>query len=164
MSDPTHGAPGLPGLPVHIRGLGKVHHVAVIVRDIDAALGFWRDMLGLPVELVLPIEHDRVTIAFLTVGESRMELVQPTDDTTGVARFLASKGEGFHHVCFEVTNIAETLLRLEIDGLELIDTVARKGAEGPVAFLHPRSCHGVLVELIEAPGGPAWAALGYDEA
>ena len=85
----------------------------------------------------------------------------PTDDTTGVARFLASKGEGFHHVCFEVDNLAETLIRLELDGVELIDSAPRKGAEGPVAFLHPRSCHGVLVELIEAPGGPAWASLGY---
>jgi methylmalonyl-CoA epimerase len=158
MSDPTGAAARV---PAHIRGLGKIHHVAVIVRDIEESLRFWRDMLGLPVELVLPIEHDRVTIAFLAVGESKVELVQPTDDTTGVARFLASKGEGFHHVCFEVDNIAETLMRLEMDGLELIDTVARKGAEGPVAFIHPRSCHGVLVELIERPGGPAWAALGY---
>jgi methylmalonyl-CoA/ethylmalonyl-CoA epimerase len=148
-------------LPTHIRSLGKVHHVAVIVADIDVALGFWRDTLGLPVELVLPIEQDRVTIAFLPVGESKIELVQPTDDTTGVARFLASKGEGFHHVCFEVPDLNAALTRLGLDGIELIDSVARKGAEGPVAFLHPRSCHGVLVELIEAAGGPAWDALGY---
>ena len=148
-------------LPAHIRQLGKIHHVAVVVRDLEQSLAFWRDMLGLPVEQVLPIEQDRVTIAFLTVGESKVELVQPTDDTTGVARFLAAKGEGFHHVCFEVDNVYETLMRLEMDGMELIDTVARKGAEGPVAFVHPRSCHGVLVELIEKPGGPAWAALGY---
>jgi methylmalonyl-CoA/ethylmalonyl-CoA epimerase len=148
-------------VPEQVRKLGRVHHVAVVVADLDGALGFWRDMLGLPVELVLPIEHDRVSIAFLPVGESRIELVMPTDDTTGVARFLANKGEGFHHVCFEVDNLTESLMRLEIDGVELIDTAPRRGAEGPVAFLHPRSCHGVLVELIEAPGGPAWAALGY---
>lgn len=148
-------------VPDRIRRLGRVHHVALIVCDIEESLRLWRDMLGLPVELILPIEHDRVTIAFLTVGESKVELVQPTDDSTGVARFLASKGEGFHHVCFEVDNLAETLLRLELDGIELIDTAPRKGAEGPVAFLHPRSCHGVLVELIEAPGGPAWGTLGY---
>ncbi len=148
-------------VPDRIRRLGKVHHVALVVGDLDSSLGLWRDMLGLPLELVLPIEHDGVTIAFLPVGESKIELVQPTDETTGVARFLAAKGEGFHHVCFEVDNLAETLMRLEFDGMELIDTVARKGAEGPVAFLHPRSCHGVLVELIEKPGGPAWAALGY---
>jgi methylmalonyl-CoA/ethylmalonyl-CoA epimerase len=110
---------------------------------------------------VLPIAHDKVTIAFLTVGESKVELVQPTDDTTGVARFLASKGEGFHHVCFEVADLAAALTRFGLDGIELIDSAPRRGAEGPVAFLHPRSCHGVLVELIEAPGGPSWRALGY---
>jgi methylmalonyl-CoA epimerase len=156
---PEHEAAGR--VPARIRALGKVHHVALIVRDLDEALGFWRDTLGLPVELVLPIETDRVTIAFLPVGESKVELVVPTDDTTGVARFLATKGEGFHHVCFEVENLSETLTRLELDGLELIDTAPRKGAEGPVAFIHPRSCHGVLVELIEAPGGPSWSSLGY---
>jgi methylmalonyl-CoA epimerase len=142
-------------------GLGPIDHVAVVVRDIEPALAFYGDTLGLAVELVLPIESDRVVIAFLAVGETKIELVQPTDDTTGVARFLANKGEGFHHVCFEVPNLAETLIRLELDGIELIDSAPRKGAEGPVAFLHPRSCHGVLVELIEAPGGPAWAGLGY---
>jgi methylmalonyl-CoA epimerase len=148
-------------LPDHIRSLGKVHHVALIVRSIETALGFWRDMLGLDLEAVMDIPHDRVRIAFLTVGESKIELVEPTDDTTGVARFLESKGEGFHHVCFEVPNLTEALIRLELDGLELIDTAPRKGAEGPVAFIHPRSCHGVLVELIEAPGGPAWRSLGF---
>ena len=148
-------------VPDRIRGLGKVHHVALIVRSIEDSLGLWRDLLGLELETVMDIPQDRVRIAFLAVGESKVELVEPTDDTTGVARFLASKGEGFHHDCFEVGNLAETLLRLEIDGLELIDTAPRRGAEGPVAFLHPRSCHGVLVELIEAPGGPAWSALGF---
>jgi len=147
--------------PERIRRLGKVHHVALIVGSIEEASRFWRDALGLELEAVQDIPQDRVRIAFLTVGESKVELVEPTDDTTGVARFLASKGEGFHHVCFEVQNLAETLLRLEIDGLELIDSAPRRGAEGPVAFIHPRSCHGVLVELIEAPGGPSWASLGY---
>jgi methylmalonyl-CoA/ethylmalonyl-CoA epimerase len=148
-------------VPEPVRRLGKIHHVALIVTSIDDALRVWRDLVGLELETVMDIPQDRVRIAFLTVGESKVELVEPTDDTTGVARFLASKGEGFHHVCFEVANLAETLLRLEIDGLELIDSAPRRGAEGPVAFIHPRSCHGVLVELIEAPGGPSWASLGY---
>ena len=151
-------------VPARIRGMGRIHHVALIVRSIDGALGFWRDLLGLELETVMDIADDHVRIAFLGVGESKVELVEPTDDTTGVARFLATKGEGFHHVCFEVGNLAETLLRLEIDGLELIDSAPRRGAEGPVAFIHPRSCHGVLVELIEAPGGPAWRSLGYPDA
>jgi methylmalonyl-CoA epimerase len=148
-------------VPETVRRLGKVHHVALIVSSIERSLGLWRDSLGLDLETVMDIPSDRVRIAFLGVGDSKIELVEPTDDTTGVARFLASKGEGFHHICFEVPNIAEALLHLEIDGVELIDTAARKGAEGPVAFLHPKSCHGVLVELIEAPGGPAWASLRY---
>jgi methylmalonyl-CoA/ethylmalonyl-CoA epimerase len=110
----------------------------------------------------MDIPSDKVRIAFLRVGESKVELVEPTDETTGVARFLAAKGEGFHHICFEVDNLSEALIRLELDGLELIDSAPRRGAEGPVAFIHPRSCQGVLVELIEAPGGPSWRSLGYD--
>jgi methylmalonyl-CoA/ethylmalonyl-CoA epimerase len=148
-------------LPEAVRRIGRVHHVALIVRSIDDSLGLWRDALSLELETVMDIPSDHVRIAFLGVGESKIELVEPTDTSTGVARFLESKGEGFHHVCFEVPNLAETLLRLEIDGIELIDSAPRKGAEGPVAFLHPRSCHGVLVELIEASGGPSWASLGF---
>ena len=146
----------------HAFGLppGRVHHVAVVVRDIEQALAFYRDRLGLPVELVLPIESDGVTIAFLPVGESKIELVQPTNADTGVSRYLEARGEGFHHVCLEVADIGAELKRLGDEGVELIDPAPRPGAEGPVAFIHPRSCNGVLVELIEAPGGPAWAALG----
>ncbi|MBI2776266.1 MAG: methylmalonyl-CoA epimerase [Chloroflexi bacterium] len=139
---------------------GRVHHVAVVVRSIDASLRLWRDLLGLELETVMEIPTDRVRIAFLGVGESKIELVEPTDETTGVARFLASKGEGFHHVCLEVDSLSDELTRLGIEGVELIDSAPRRGAEGPVAFLHPRSCGGVLVELIEAPGGPSWRALG----
>jgi methylmalonyl-CoA/ethylmalonyl-CoA epimerase len=139
---------------------GRIHHVAVVVQSIEASLALYRDLLGLPLETIKEIPTDRVRIAFLGVGESMVELVQPTDDSTGVARFLAAKGEGFHHVCLEVENLAEELTRLAIEGIELIDSAPRRGAEGPVAFLHPRSCGGVLVELIEARGGPSWDALG----
>jgi methylmalonyl-CoA/ethylmalonyl-CoA epimerase len=142
-------------------GIGKIHHVAVIVRDLEAALDLYRDKLGLSVETVMPIPYDRVTIGFLPVGEVKIELVQPDDDTTGAAKFLQAKGEGFHHVCFEVPDIQAALDKLAAGGLLLIDKAPRKGAEGPVAFVHPKSCHGVLVELIEAPGGPAWAKLEY---
>jgi methylmalonyl-CoA/ethylmalonyl-CoA epimerase len=149
---------------MEIAGLtfSRIHHVAVVVRDLDAALGMYRDRLGLNIELVLPIASDGVTIAFLTVGESKVELVAPTDPGTGVARFLESRGEGFHHVCFETPDVDVALAGLAAAGVEVIDRQARRGAEGPVAFLHPRSCHGVLVELIEARGGPAWSRLGYD--
>ena len=140
----------------------RVHHVAIVVRDMEKALEFYRDRLRIPLDVLLPIESDGVRIAFLPVGESNIELVEPTDPTTGVARFLESRGEGFHHVCLEVDDVAAELARLEGSGVELIDRAPRRGAEGPVAFIHPRSCPGVLVELIEAPGGPAWQALGFE--
>ena len=140
---------------------GRVHHVAIVVRDLDAALAFYRDKLRLELDVVMPIESDGVKIGFLPVGESSIELVQPTRADTGVARFLESRGEGFHHVCLEVDDLAAELERLAGQGIELIDPAPRRGAEGPVAFIHPRSCHGVLVELIEAHGGPAWTSLGY---
>jgi methylmalonyl-CoA/ethylmalonyl-CoA epimerase len=152
---------GQGAVPDHLRGLGRIHHVAVVVRDLGASLRFYRDILGLELEVVQDIPSDHVKIAFLPIGESKIELVCPTDDTTGVARFLATKGEGFHHVCLEVSDLAAELTRLGGEGVELIDRAPRRGAEGPVAFLHPRSCHGVLVELIEAPGGPAWRSLGF---
>jgi methylmalonyl-CoA/ethylmalonyl-CoA epimerase len=141
---------------------GRIHHVALVVRSIEESVGLYRDQLGMRLETVMDIESDRVRIAFLAVGQSKVELVAPTDDSTGVARFLAKQGEGFHHVCFEVEDVAAELERLGGEGVELIDAAPRRGAEGPVAFLHPRSCHGVLVELIEAPAGPAWSALGYE--
>lgn len=143
-----------------VHGPSRLHHVALVVRSIESSLGLYRDLLGMPLETVMEIPTDGVRIAFLGVGESKVELVEPTDESTGVARFLVNKGEGFHHVCFEVANLAEELTRLAIDGVELIDSSPRRGAEGPVAFLHPRSCGGVLIELIEAAGGPAWVGLG----
>ena len=144
-----------------LRHPGRVHHVAVVVRDLDAALAFYRDKLRLELDVVMPIDTDGVRIGFLPVGESSIELVQPTRSDTGVARFLENRGEGFHHVCLEVDDLAAELERLAGQGIELIDAAPRRGAEGPVAFIHPRSCHGVLVELIEAPGGPAWKSLAY---
>ena len=112
-------------------GIGKIHHVAIIVRDLEAVLDLYRDKLGLTVETVMSIPYDRVTIGFLPVGEVKIELVQPDDDTTGAAKFLESIGEGFHHVCFEVPDIQAALDRLAADGLQLIDSIARKGADGP---------------------------------
>ena len=160
---PSHSG-AAQGQVVDVKRFGRVHHVAVVVGDLEASLGFYRDVLGLPLDMVQEIPSDHVRIAFLSVGESKIELVSPTDDTTGVARFLASKGEGFHHVCLEVADLAAELTRLGIEGVELIDSAPRRGAEGPVAFIHPRSCHGVLVELIEARGGPAWRSLGFARA
>ena len=146
-------------LPIH----GRVHHVATVVSDIDAAVRFHTDVLGLPLEQIADVPSQEVRIAFLTAGDSKIELVAPTNSTSGVARFLASKGEGFHHLCLEVADIDAELQRLAATGIQLINAAAVEGVEGPVAFLHPKSCHGILVELIEAPGGLAWKRLGYGD-
>lgn len=143
--------------------IGRLHHIAFVVRRIDDALSLWRDLLGLRLEAVVAVASDGVRIAFLSVGESKLELVEPVRQDTGVARFIETRGEGFHHVCFEVADLAQALDDLAGRGAELLDASPRRGAEGPVAFVHPRGTQGVLVELIEAPGGPAWAVLGIDK-
>ena len=155
------GVNGIPsnGLPVN----GRIHHVATVVRDLESAVKFHAEVLGLPLEQIADVPSQEVRIAFLTAGGSKIELVAPTNSTSGVARFLETKGEGFHHLCLEVTDIDAELQRLAATGIQLINTAAVEGVEGPVAFLHPKSCHGILVELIEAPGGPAWKRLGYGD-
>ncbi len=160
MSDESGG---FPVETARAMGVGRIHHVAFVVQRLDESLHFWRDLMGLRLELILPVPSDGVRIAFLSVGESKVELVEPVDPDTGVARFLETRGEGFHHVCFEVPDLLQALRGLADRGAELIDAAARRGAEGPVAFLHPRSTQGVLVELIEARGGPAWALLGMND-
>lgn len=140
---------------------GRVHHVATVVRDLDAAIDFHMRVLGLALEQVADVPSQEVRIAFLTAGDSKIELVSPTNDTSGVARFLAAKGEGFHHLCLEVPDIAGELAAIAAAGVQLINDEAVAGVEGPVAFLHPKSCNGVLIELIEAPDGPAWKRLGF---
>ena len=149
----------LGALPVQ----GRIHHVATVVKDIDAAVKFHAEVLGLPLEQIADVPTQEVRIAFLTAGDSKIELVAPTNSTSGVARFLASRGEGFHHLCLEVADIDAELQRLAATGIQLINAAAVEGVEGPVAFLHPKSCHGILVELIEAPGGPAWKRLSYGD-
>ena len=147
------------GLPVN----GRIHHVAMVVRDLEIAVKFHAEVLGLPLEQIAGVPSQEVRIAFLTAGDSKIELVAPTNSTSGVARFLESKGEGFHHLCLEVADIDAELQQLAATGIQLINAAAVEGVEGPVAFLHPKSCHGILVELIEAPGGPARKRLGYGD-
>jgi methylmalonyl-CoA/ethylmalonyl-CoA epimerase len=126
--------------------LKKIHHVAVVVQDADVALGFYRDTLGLHVTKDEVIEDQGVRGVLLQAGEGEIELIQPVRDDTGVARFLSSKGEGLHHVCFESDDVAAELKGAEAKGLQLIDKAPRKGLAGMIGFLHPRAAHGVLVE------------------
>lgn len=128
----------------------KIDHVAIVVSDIDEALTFWRDALGLSLSHVEEVPGQESLVAFLPAGESEVELVEPTTDTSGVARYLAKRGPGMHHICFEVENIEDILVRLRENGVQLINEEPTMGAGGrKVAFIHPKSTGGVLVELYE---------------
>lgn len=129
---------------------GELHHVSIVVGSIEAALPFYRDTLGMTATPVREVRDQRVRVAFLTGPHSRIELIEPTDTTTGVARFLAERGRpSLHHLCFVVDDLRATLDALARRGVELIDREPRRGAEGDIAFLHPRASDGVLVELID---------------
>lgn len=136
----------------------KIHHVAVVVRSADEALGVYRDALGLPVTKDAVIEDQGVRGVLLQAGEGEIELIQPVRDDTGVARFLASRGEGLHHLCLESTDVAADLRAAKEKGLALIDETPRRGLAGMIGFLHPRATRGVLVEYatpLEHPTPPA---------
>ena len=129
----------------------KVNHFAIVVRSIEEALQVYERALGLELAEVKEVPEQAVRIAFLPVGESEIELVEPLTAESGVARFLEKRGEGLHHICLEVDDIEAALQDLAAKGVRLIDEQPRQGAHGRVAFLHPKSAHGVLIELIEKP-------------
>ena len=127
--------------------LKKIHHVGVVVRSADDALEFYRDALGLAVTADRVIEDQGVRGVLLQIGGSEIELLEPTRDDTGVARFLATRGEGMHHICFESDDVDAELEAARAKGIELIDQKPREGLAGRICFLHPKSNHGVLVEF-----------------
>lgn len=132
----------------------KLDHLAIAVADLDAALAFYRDALGLPLGKVEEVEREGVRVAFLSLGdgESHIELVQPTRDDTGIVKWMAKHGPGMHHVCLAVPNIEAALARLAAHGCELINPQPVTRTDGTrYAFIHPRSAFGVLVELYEKP-------------
>jgi methylmalonyl-CoA epimerase len=133
--------------------IGAVHHVAIVVRSIDEALPRYRDLFGLvPEAPPMAFPPQRVRLAFLPTGADpavRLELVEPMDGDSGVARFLAERGEGLHHVCFVTDDLPATVEALAAAEAELIDREPRPGAHGHVAFVHPRTLNGVLWELLE---------------
>ena len=138
--------------------LGPIDHVAVVVRSIDASLLRYAELFGLaPQAPPRVIAAQGVKLCFLPTGPApaaRLELIEPVDQESGVARFLASRGEGLHHVCFGTSDLAAELARLAAAGAELIDATPRPGAEGSVAFVHPRTLDGVLWELLQAGDPP----------
>lgn len=128
----------------------RIDHVAIVVDDIPAALGFWRDSLGLEVAHVEDVPDQESVVAFLPTGDSEVELVKPSTAGSGVARFLERRGPGIHHICFEVSDLDACLARLTDHGVHLINPQPVIGTGGKkIAFIHPESTHGVLVELYE---------------
>ena len=133
--------------------LKRLDHVAVLVPDLDEALGFWQDKLGLQLDHVETVSSMGVKIAFLPLGESEIELVQPLDEESGLAKYLAKRGPGLHHICIEVEDIASQLGDLQEQGVQLIDQEPVLMEDGrQLAFIHPKGSGGVLVELYQLPG------------
>jgi methylmalonyl-CoA/ethylmalonyl-CoA epimerase len=133
--------------------LKRLAHVAVLVPDLEEALKFWQNRLGLKLDHVESVSSMEVRIAFLPLGESEIELVQPTSENTGLAKYLAKRGPGLHHICIEVEDIAAKLEELKDEGVQLIDKEPQWMEDGrQLAFIHPRSSGGVLVELYQLPG------------
>jgi methylmalonyl-CoA epimerase len=125
----------------------RIHHVGIVVNRLEDAYRFYRDTLGLPLvkEATIPDQHVRA--ALFGAGESEIELLEPLDPSSGIGRFLARRGEGLHHLCFDTPDIVKTLTSLKEMRVELLDATPRAGLAGQIAFVHPRACCGVLVEL-----------------
>ena len=133
----------------------RIHHVAVVVRDMDEGLGFWRDTLDLPLLRSADLPEHGVRAALLACGAGEIEVLTPTDTDSGVARFLHSRGEGLHHVCFESDDVVREVRRFIGTGVDMIDGKPRSGLAGKVAFVHPRACGKLLVELVTPSGRAA---------
>lgn len=127
-----------------------INHIAIVVSDLDEARSFWVQALGLQLERIEEIEEEAVKVAFLAVGDGEIELVQPTTEESGVARYLQRRGPGMHHLCLEVPDLEAALARLRSYDIELINETPRESRDGRrYAFIHPRSTQGVLVELYQ---------------
>ena len=128
----------------------KISHIAIAVEDLETAKKAFETLVGSKVQVVEEVPDQKVKVGMIQIGESRLELAGPTDATSTIAKFIEKRGEGIHHICFEVSDIRAELARLKGAGFQLIDETPRLGADGHlIAFLHPRTTGGVLVELSE---------------
>jgi methylmalonyl-CoA/ethylmalonyl-CoA epimerase len=128
----------------------RINHVAVVVQDMERALSFWRDALGMELQGLRDVAAEKSQVAFLPLPGSEVELVQPTTDDSGVAKYLAKRGPGMHHLCLEVDDIEGMMSQLKSKGIRLINEEPRTTADGKkYAFIHPESASGVLVELYQ---------------
>ena len=131
----------------------RIHHIAILVENLDSSLSFWQDILGLNPSKVTEIPDESARIAFFPLGESELELVQPTSADSGLSRYLEKRGPGMHHLCLEVTDLSALLVHLKANGVQLINDEPKIGEGGKLyAFIHPKSANGVLMELYQLPG------------
>lgn len=131
--------------------LTKINHIGIAVASLDESVRFYRENLGMAFLGTEEVAEQKVKVAFLSVGESKVELLEPTSPDSPVARFLEKNGPGIHHIAYEVADIAAALQTLAQDGVRLIDSSPRNGAHGAkIAFVHPKSSGGVLTELCQA--------------
>ena len=132
----------------------KIDHIAIAVKNIDQAIQLYTDLFGIKPNKIQEIPRQGVKAALLPVGDgSEIELLEPIDPTGGIAKFIETRGEGIHHICLEVDDVDTELSRLADKGIQLIDKKGRPGLAGKVAFLHPKSTKGVLIELAQKPRG-----------
>ncbi len=129
-----------------------INHVAIAVKDIEASLALYGKVVGVSGDDVQDIEDQGVRATLVRIGGSQLEFIQPTDAGGAIARFIERHGEGLHHVCFEVDDLQGTLDKLADVEVELVDREPRQGLSGSIAFLHPRSTGGVLIELVDQQG------------
>lgn len=127
-----------------------ISHIGVAVESLDEQIPYYRDVLGLEYAGTEVVEDQKVKVAFFNVGDTRIELLEPTSDESPIAKFIAKKGQGIHHMAYKVINCDEALTACEVEGFRLIDKSSRGGAGGhKIGFLHPKSTFGVLTELTE---------------
>ncbi len=130
--------------------ISHIEHIGIAVKDLEASIRFYEDVLGLTCYAIEEVADQKVKTAFFQVGQTKVELLESTDPEGPIGKFIEKKGEGVHHMAFAVKGIEQSLARLDEKGIRLIDQKPRKGAEGlDIAFLHPKSTHGVLMELCE---------------
>jgi methylmalonyl-CoA/ethylmalonyl-CoA epimerase len=129
--------------------LKKIHHVGVVVPNLEQAMVLWRDLLGLRLTKSETIQDQGVKAALLQCGESEIELLEPINPDNGVGKFLAKRGGGLHHVCFETEDVDRELEAAKAKGIQLIDQKPRPGLAGMICFLHPKATRGVLVEYAQ---------------
>lgn len=130
--------------------LEKLDHIGIAVKDLDQAIKLYKDVFGIEPSLVYESAYTKAKIAFIPIGETRIELIQPSNLESVVGKFLEKKGEGIHHISFKVKDVDQSLMEIESKGVQLIDKKSRQVRENErVAFLHPKNTNGVLFELIQ---------------